>query len=475
MSEAQAANINAVPVKDVKAFEALKSGFVDYTYFEDTPAARSAERNAFINNSEYVPQYDYPKLDFMIDSTSLPQKKHDILEAVMELEAAKDGGDTTERAEYELYASYHEIRLKKIMLVEAAHNLHSTINNSSMETNRDAFNELGEAAYGPIDARYFRGMIDTEQRRLKGFVPENDAIATIAMELETAISSIDTDGDEEKELLDEQSLAVIHTYVLEKYADVLAVVPDTDDDTYYNAEECAAIMNQALAATTDLAERGWRVVIDPQKANPSTGQMMISLPGDTRRTANELRRLIIHEQEVHARRARNGANSEVTILRTGSADYADVEEGLGVLLECAVAGTLDNPSFNRARDRYITAGLAKGVDGAERDSREVFEILWRMIAVRENDGNIDAAKLLAYKHVDNAYRGTQFWMKGVVYPKLKVYYEGLAKNAEFFTQHIDDLDAAFDRALLGKYNHTSQKEFDQVTTLMGRGAGHVAS
>src|SRR5690606_20028149 len=78
----------------------------------------------------------------------------------------------------------------------------------------------------------------------------------------------------------------------------------------------------------------------------------------------------------------NGEESGLAILQSGTANYASVEEGLGVLMECAVDGTLENESFHRVRDRYITAGLALGLDGKPKDSRATFSLLWRLIALR---------------------------------------------------------------------------------------------
>ena len=81
---------------------------------------------------------------------------------------------------------------------------------------------------------------------------------------------------------------------------------------------------------------------------------------------------------------------------------------------------------------------------------------------------IEKAKDKAYSHLENAYRGTQFWMKGVIYTKLKVYYEGLAKNAEYFKRNIDRLDETFDEIFIGKYNHTDPIESSLVKSIISR-------
>lgn len=454
--------------QEIDAFKKTKSDFVDYTRFEVDADQRDAERDAFIGNLEYTPDYIYPKLDFLIDNVDIQKKKSNIYEAVMELEAAKNGPNANV-AELELFAGFHEMRLKKIMLVEAARNLCNPVSMSTQDVNRQSFAELNEALYGEFDTQSYLGMIATEQQRLADFTPKSEMAEKIKLELGPMIGRIEVGDQKEEDLLDQETIQKLHSYVLERYKNVLSAVPDTSDDVYYDVSRCAEIINKALEAG-GLAQLGWTAIENPAKSNPATKQAdcTINLPSNTRRNASELRRLIIHEQEVHARRAQNGTESGLAPIKAGTADYADIEEGFGVILECAVDGNFDNPSFDRARNRYITAGLALGADGRPRDSREVYEILWRDIAIQESaegeisEDDVKSAKNKAYTHIENAYRGTQFWMKGVIYTKLKVYYEGLSKNAKFFKQNIDMLDTAFEDALIGKYNHTNPNEKDLV-------------
>lgn len=454
--------------KEIDSYQKTKSDFVDFTRFEDDASRRGIEKDAFINDLEYTPEYKYPRLDQFIDDSDVRERKSLIYKAVMELEAAKSS-PLSNVAELELFAAFHEMRLKRIMLVEAARNLCNSISMSTQEVNRRSFAELNEDLYGEFDVPCYLGMISTEQRRLSDFNPNSEVARRIKFELELSLGKIDVDRKEEKVLLDEDTLQKLHAYVMDRYGDVLDVVPDTPNDVYYNVSQCVEIINRALKVG-GLAQSGWKAIENQAKSNPSTKQSdcTINLPSNTRRNASELRRLIIHEQEVHARRAQNGKESGLAPIKAGTANYADIEEGLGVILECAIDGSLDNPSFDRARNRYITAGLALGADGRPRDAREVFEILWRDIAIQEsNDGDINedaikVAKNKAYALVENAYRGTQFWMKGVIYTKLKVYYEGFSKNADYLTRNVDSLDLTFEDMLIGKYDHTNPNERDLV-------------
>jgi hypothetical protein len=112
-------------VEQIKGYhENTNSNFTDYTRFEGVDTECATKKAAFLEEREYTSCYDYPKLDGLIDDQKLTEKKTQVYEAVLELEAAKNESSANHE-EPEIYAAYHELRLKKIMLVEAARNLHT--------------------------------------------------------------------------------------------------------------------------------------------------------------------------------------------------------------------------------------------------------------------------------------------------------------------------------------------------------------
>ena len=294
-------------LEEISGYENTKSDFSDFPRFEGKKARRQYEKIAFINNIEYTPSFDYPKLDSLIDDENLVNKKHQIYEAVLELEAAKANGNLSE-AELELYASFHENRLKKIMLVEAARNLTLPVSSGDMELNRKTFAELNEAVYGEFDADCYLGMINSEKTKLSNFEPNSQIAYNVSVWLDNELGRIDTKNKVEERLLDDSDLKKLHEVVIDRYKNIFDVVPNTADDVYYDADECVQIMNHALEAG-GLAQSGWLVEKNSEKLIPSTAKHKISLPYSTRRNASELRRLIIHEQEVHARRSQNSSQS----------------------------------------------------------------------------------------------------------------------------------------------------------------------
>ena len=466
--------VSAETKNKIDEYKKAKSDFSDYTYFEVEESERKSQQELFLKGSEYTPHYEYPRLDGLRYDHELQSKKSSVYEAVLELEAAKEeyGEDSPE---LEIYADYYELRLKRIMLVEAARDLYQVHDSSEWEVAEHAFMNLNREVYGEFDIPRYRSMITTEYDKVESFSAKSDEARSIKQDLLTCFGGIKSDQEREKPLLNDENLAKLHDAVIDRYSSILDSIPNTDDSIFYDADQCAQIINNTLSVS-GLAKLGWDCEVNPSKTGVSTDtpKCHIFLPSNTRRNSNELKRLVIHEQEVHARRAENGKKTGFKPLALGTADFTDVEEGLAVMLECAVAGTLDNASFNRVRDRYITAGLALGVDGVSPpcNARQVHDVLWRMIAIRNSsdgeisNGDIEKAKKDAYVHVENAFRGTEFWMSGVIYTKLKVYYEGLEKNARFLAENIDNINGTLDAVMIGKYNHTSEHEREVIASIL---------
>jgi len=453
----------------------LKEPFTEYHRFEDNGTTRPVVRKDFVENREYLPDYQYPKIATLYDekadgSNSVISKKTNLRSAIYSLEAAAASGDIDPGLK-ELMAGYYENRLQKIMMTEAAKDVLTAGTADKRFVAEEGFMSLNHEIYGRMDEASWLGIMTTEKRKVDNFKPVDTNATIIVDQLRNYFSGFDTSFEEQK-LVDQELVDLYKPFIEARYAHVFNAIPDTGD-LIYDASECANIMNEALKAG---GFDDWCAEVKPGAANPSTSTFgkKISLPPDTRRTSDEIRRLVIHEQEVHARRGKNGSSHEdLPILAYGTQNYADVEEGLGVVLEVILSGTTDGaPAVDRARQRYITAGLIEGIDsGKPRDARETYEILWRLIAIDNsedgviNDTDVKDAKAAAEKHIDNAFRGTRFSAKGVYYTKLKIYHEGLAKNAAYL-RSINGDPELFDQMFVGKYDHTDAKERNMVLQLI---------
>lgn len=462
--------------------EKTPTTFLDYVYFEDKDEIRQPQIDAFLSDKTYFPAHFYPKLDGLSHNMDVTKEKTAIYKAGLELEEAKKQPGV-DLAELNLYIDFFTRRLQMIMLTEAARDLNLAGGSAEQDVAQYTFMDLNEKLFGEFDVPAFRTMMFTEYNRISEFVPASEHEQQIKSQLLSSLESIKSDETVEKPLMDKESLQKLHDVVVERFKVTLDTIPDTDDSVYYNAEECTKIVNDVLEVR-GLTAKGWKAVIYPESTIVSTQfeTKEIRLPSSTNRNARELRRLIVHEVEVHAFRAQNGSETGFKILTKGTAGYLDIEEGLGILLECALENSWDNPSLDRARDRYITAGLALGSDSEEpRNAHDVEDILSKIYSIRQSeDGKISdkgmqKARKQAYAHVENAFRGTEFWMRGIIYMKLKVYYEGLVKNAQYMLDNIDDLNAALDQAGIGKFDHTDNEETANVRHMVTRKRGRVLS
>lgn len=467
----------AVPPQAMDLDQALqlRVPFIDYTQFEGDSDLRSRQKSLFLQDVEWAPVYDYARLtNFSAtpegDATSNSEKKRKLQEAVFTLDQAKAVGKV-EPAVADLSISYNEARIKRILLIEAAQAIRTAGSAETERTARNTFDTLNIELFGEMDIPAWTGIMSTEKQHLDEFQPTTALAASIKEHLLGYFEHIPVDVAEPL-LMDQELVALYQPFIKERYASILAEIPDTDDSVRYNAQQCAEIMQRTLDVG---GFQNWKCEVNPDKSNPATNaeKERIYLPLNTNRTAAELEKLTLHEQEVHGRRGLNGAKyRNLPMLRTGTADYADVEEGLGVFMEMIMDGTPDNPAVKRARDRYIVAGVALGADGmAQRDARTTMDIVWRIIAVRNAENgvithqDVKAAKDEAYKHIENAFRGTNFDAPGLIYRKLKIYYEGLLKNVEYAREIAAD-PQKFEEMFIGKYNHTDETERDLVLSLV---------
>lgn len=449
----------------------ISHGLAEYSYLETESVTRCAERDNFCGDKVYVPTYHYPRLQAFInrghlnDGRSFDEMRTFAGDAIGVLERAYCAGEI-DADTARLFRDFYANRLQRLLMLKTAQQMTEAVGQAVIPL-RHRFARLNAAIYGDMDEDAWLGIMKTERDRLEKVSLPSSLSTHIVEPLQTLYAELPPHPPE-IQLVDRDLVETYQPLIQLRYAHILNTIPRTGPETVYDAEQCSHIMQTCLRAG---GFHGWRVRVDPRKINPSTDRTndVILLPANTRRTAAQLRRLIMHEQEVHARRAVNGSAYEsLPLLTHGTADYGSVEEGLGIFLEVLLSGSADSPAIHRARERYITAGLALGVNQHKpRDARQTYELLWRIIAVRRAERTaLDTAavkriKQRAYAHIENAFRGTSFAEPGLIYRKLKVYYEGLAQNVAYF-RSIAGQPVRFDDAFLGKYNHTNARERQMV-------------
>lgn len=468
---------------DAAAIESSKQ-LAEYLLFgdkgnEQNTSPRNVQREKFIDaNRGRIAHsaFDYPELDKNTEDIIDIALRTKMMRFLLEFEIAKQNNHELENQdELELTADYCEVALKKMALVETAQHMRHAAASEDYEIARNKFKEICKDLFGEVDEDTSASMLATEYDKLAKLDDSDRKTLEIVTYLRTNIfNKVDiASAQSENPMLSAEAIRKAKEVIDNRYADLYSVVPDTDDSGIYNANECQKIINEAFQ-TVGLP--GWKCVIgEVTSPNTNVDTKTITISPNEKRTAKQLRCLLLHEVEVHARRGQNGIDSGYGVLKKGTADYGDVEEGLGVLLESIHSGDPNSPALNRARDRYIVASLIEGTNGSEpMDGQETFETTWRMLAVRMagDDGKITnemitRAKTESMKHIENAFRATSFRDRGLMYSKLITYYVGLTKNAKWISG-ATDINEALDAAMLGKYNHTNPDEVERVRNMVSK-------
>ncbi len=362
---------------------------------------------------------------------------------------------TFDSEEWKLYRQKNHENLLRIRLIETAH----AIQTSPSRAKRLEFNRLNSQLYGTVNRKLFNRLISTKKCIIQNFKPVDEIgknyKSHLLKSMPFKLFYYPTFRTKEPSAV----FSKIHELLLKNYPVIFETLKD--DKKIYDAEEAKIVLQHFI----DVLGFDWQVIISDKVSivTDSVTDHSLKLPKDFSRTGRELKRLAIHEIGVHTARAVYGKRNGGPLLEYGTAMYLRAEEGLATLCECSVEESFDNESYQRIVYRYLTAGLALGVDGKKRNAVEVFNIIAPMIAIEKSkDGKItdeiiNDASDLAYRHIENAFRGTDWITRGCVFLKLKIYYEGLLKNIEYFSKNLDHADDAFRLAMLGKYDHTDIK------------------
>lgn len=135
----------------------------------------------------------------------------------------------------------------------------------------------------------------------------------------------------------------------------------------------------------------WNVVLKDAKAiSVGAKSKTVTIPIDRAPvSADEARRLVVHELGIHMMTAMTGGSTDIAPLEYGLAGYYDTQEGLGKVAEQALEGEFKEAGV----DHYITSGLAYFDD---KDFRGAFEVKWRMKLLEDLDpGEVPTADQIA--------------------------------------------------------------------------------
>lgn len=261
----------------------------------------------------------------------------------------------------------------------------------------------------------------------------------------------------------QQTQAAVREYFYQNYGEALRVFDVYDERGSLSPDDLFDSFSRSLELLK-LRDSGWEKW---QVVMTSSGNLAVS--GEThsicigkRRVpvpVREVRGLFAHEVLVHAMRAVNGEKLSRDLC-SGLNDYLTAEEGLGVLVESAINGSL----AYKVKDRYLDISLALGGYRRRAQSREeLFAIAYIRSVLRsldDGDGtSLDDIEKAAWQHVNRIYRGTLGNKYVGVFTKDIAYYEGLIAMSKYIAAQLNKktIDEIMGYVLSGKFDPTNSK------------------
>jgi hypothetical protein len=265
-------------------------------------------------------------------------------------------------------------------------------------------------------------------------------------------------------------LEQIREVVMEEYGDCFEMFEPYAPNIPLNPTEMAGIFLAALNVlrVRDPLWSGWTVTMN-RSAKLSVNATRKRIVVGRRRAPlliSEIRGLFAHEVLVHAKRAVKGS-MHCAELGIGLPDYIAAEEGLGVLLESAVNGSVPV----KVKDRYVDIALALG-DWHRRPltRNEMYEFCFTRGALRAiaADERLDLNLLekVTWEHVNRIYRGSLGNKYIAVFTKDVAYYRGFIKIANYLkrSEKRGRLRHALEYIFDGKFDPTNPNHRKFVST-----------
>lgn len=328
------------------------------------------------------------------------------------------------------------------------------------------FQETNEALYGKPEEDMFHALAGEKITPiLEAKYSEGSVEAAIQSELTSLLGEI-RETDVEPYRPDSATVERISGLVTERFSEM---VDHIDDEEVYGVEDMVGAIEIALEKIggkelgwrADIAKNSSALAISSHQRVAEVGEHRKALPG------SELKAKMLHEVGVHALRSITAEKAGWLSAAYGQDGYLAFEEALATAMEDAYNGKFVDHGVNY----YLIAGLAYGLDGHNpRDFREVHEVMWRMNALSNPNGDnisddiITKAKTRAFNNCLRMFRGTRTTDKGVIYSKDLAYFAG----QELAWGELDKVEtqADLDLLLAGKLDITRDDHLDIAKAIL---------
>jgi len=213
--------------------------------------------------------------------------------------------------------------------------------------------------------------------------------------------------------------------IFDRYAQNVPLHPDDIAESFDRALDVLKSQDPAWMDWTVVMTRSAKLAIDVHNKRILIGKRRAPI------LVNEARGLFAHEVLVHAQRAVQGAKRSHDLM-IGLPDYLAAEEGLGVLIESAMNGSVPP----KVKDRYIDIALALGAWRRRPFLRnEMYTFCYTRAVIRSVAANepfdLDELEKTIWEHVNRIYRGGLGNKYLAVFTKDISYYRGFINMANY--------------------------------------------
>lgn len=328
------------------------------------------------------------------------------------------------------------------------------------------FRETNEALYGKPEDEMFHALAGEKITPiLEAKYTEGSVEATIQTELSSLLGEI---RETEVKPYRPESATVerIGGLVTDRFVEMIDHIVDEE---VYSVEDMVSAIDIALDKIGG-KEIGWRADIAKNSSSLAiSAHQRVAEVGERRKAllGSELKAKVLHEVGVHALRSITAEKAGWLSAAYGQDGYLAFEEALATAMEDAYNGRFVDHGVNY----YLIAGLAYGLDGHNpRDFREVYEVMWRMNALSNTNGEnmsddiTSKAKTRAFNNCLRMFRGTRTTDKGVIYSKDLAYFVG----QELAWEELDKVhsQADLDLLLAGKLDITREDHLDIAKAIL---------
>jgi len=304
---------------------------------------------------------------------------------------------------------------KKLEFIQLARDFNNESDAAAKELIKSRYMELNIELFGEPKEGIYRSLLSEALAQIdsRELSPQE---MVIREELEALLPSMSEQLAEPIFRPSGETVQWVHEVARALYGGMLRHIPE--DKETFDVDEVQAIFQTVLSEEFEGAADGWEVVIAKAPSiNVVTSEKKIVIPFDRApMDAHELRLKVVHEIGVHVLRSITGEQTETLPLVHGLADYNTAEEGIGKVMEQALASQYRI----EGQDYYIAAG---SIYFDNKDFRDTQEILWRLQFLRSgsseenHEAAIEKAKNYGYRVTHRITRGTDElpWFKDLGY------------------------------------------------------------